>query len=174
MTAAIMLAVLAAPLGGLLNRVRGGLWGDVIRARLWAGYGTQGGRGVFALATAMFAVLTAWDWRLGGLAPLVFVGLVFGWLKSADVGRDRDRPRLVEGAIMTARGLVMTAPAGAFLWWLGYGPWLIPAGMALGLLYELGHRTPDRFGVDRGMEWAEVFTGLWLWLALGLGLTVAP
>lgn len=161
------------PVGGLANRVRGGLGGDAIRARLWAGYGTQGGRGVFALATALFAVLAAWDWRLGGLAPLVFIGLVFGWLKSADIGRDRDRPRLIEGAIMTARGLVMTAPAGAFLWWLGYGPWFIPSGMALGLLYELGQRTPIwRTGFNRGMEWAEVFTGLWLWLALGL--TVAP
>ncbi len=102
----------------------------------------------------------------------MFAGLVMGWLKSADIGRDRDRPRLIEAVIMTARGLLMTAPAGAALWWLGYGPWFIPAGCALGLLYELGHRTPSRLpNLNQGMEMGEVYNGAWLWFALGLVVT---
>ena len=199
--------LLLAPAGGLANRMRGGLFGDLIR-KVWPGYGVQCARALFALATAGFACLLApelastamlafkglrplygvtdersvfvvgyvvgpaiimplWAW----LAVAIHLGLVIGWFKAADIGRDKDRPRLVELAIMTIRGLLMTAPAGTLLWSLGYGPCFLGAGAALGLLYELGHRTPVNLpNLHQGMEVAEVYTGVWLWLALGLVL----
>lgn len=170
-----------APVGGLVNRVRGGLFGDLIR-KVYPGYGVQTARALFGLATAGFACLLAPELasRSGYGQPWVFppalwlavaihLGLVLGWSGAADIGRDRDRSRLVEGLIMTSRGLLMTSPAGAMLWGLGYGPWFIPAGAVLGLLYELGHRTPvNRPGFHQGMEVAEVYAGVWLWLALAL------
>ena len=160
-----------AGLGGALNRVRGGLWGDWIRSNLWGGYGTTGGRLVFAVSTAVGAALIAWDWRLLALAATLFAGLLMGWFKAADLGRDGDRSRLLELALMTGRGLIMTAPSGALLFWLGYSPWFGAAGLALGLLYELGWRTPTierSFG--RGMEIAEVYNGAWIWVALSLSV----
>lgn len=205
-----MLWLLLAPSGGLINRMRGGLFGDLIR-KVWPGYGVQCARALFGLATAGFACLLApelaasamlafkglrpiygvtdersvfalgyvvgpvlimplWAW----LAAAIHLGLIIGWFGAADVGRDKDRPRLVEGAIMTIRGVLMTAPAGALLWGLGYGPWFLAAGAALGLLYELGHRTPVSLpNLRQGMEIGEVYTGVWLWLALGLVLSLA-
>lgn len=175
--------LLLAPAGGLVNRMRGGLFGDLFR-KVYPGYGVQTARALFALATAGFACLLqpelasrsgygqSWVFLPAlWLAVAIHLGMVMGWFKAADVGRDRDRSRLVEGAIMTGRGLLMTAPAGAQLWGLGYGPWFLAAGAALGLLYELGHRTPVNLpNLHQGMEVAEVYTGAWLWLALGLAL----
>lgn len=170
-----MLALLAfAPLGGLLNRTRGGLFGDWIRANIFEGYGTQSGRAVFAIGTALYALLLTEHALAIGVAAPIFVGLVMGWWKSGDVGRDGDRSRLIEGLIMTGRGLIMTAPAGAYLWWLGHGYGYAFAGLALGLCYELGHRTPT-IGPqwERGMPLGEFYTGCWLWIALWASTTWA-
>lgn len=201
-----------APVGGLINRVRGGLFGDYIR-KVWPGYGVQCARALFGLATAGFACLLAPELAdsagivfkgarpvigiagddvgflfglFGGLSPValimplwawlaiaVHLGLVMGWFGAADVGRDRDRSRLVEGLIMTGRGFLLTGPAGALLWHLGYGPWFLGSGAALGLLYELAHRTALNLpNLHRGMEVGEVYTGAWLWLSLGLVLSL--
>lgn len=132
-------------------------------------YGLTDERSVFALGYVVgpALVMPLWLW----LAAAIHLGLVMGWFKAADIGRDRDRSRLVEGLIMTGRGLLMTVPAGVLLHGLGYGPWFMPAGVALGLLYELAHRTPVNLpNLHQGMEVGEVYTGIWLWLALGLVL----
>jgi hypothetical protein len=157
---------LLAPLGGLVWRIKGGLGGDVIRAAapLW---GTTAMRIGASLITAAWAAAVAGDVRVAAIAPALLIGMVLGWWHAADMGRDGDRPRLVEGLIMTGRGLIMTAPAGGVLWWLGYGWGFVLAGLALGLLYELGHRTPTLApGFERGMPMADVYTGTWIWAAL--------
>lgn len=203
--------LLLAPAGGLVNRMRGGLFGDQIR-KVWPGYGVQCARALFGLATAGFACLLAPEladsagvvfkgfrpvfgvvgefgflFGLGGMSKLalfmplwlwlalaIHLGMVMGWFGAADLGRDRDRPRLVELVMMTLRGMLMTAPASVLLAALGYGSWFMYAGGALGLLYELAHRTPlNLSGLHQGMEVAEVYTGVWLWLSLGLVLSLA-
>lgn len=157
-----------SPLGGLLFRMRGGLLGDWIRVNLWAGYGTTSGRLVFAIATALFMLALTGDLVLAlGAIATIFIGLIMGWWKSADIGRDGDRSRLVEGLIMTGRGAIMTVPTGLYLWLLGYGFEFCLVGLAMGLLYELGHRTPTLGAqFERGMPMAEFYMGCWLWLAL--------
>lgn len=202
--------LLLAPAGGLVNRMRGGLFGDQIR-KVCPGYGVQCARALFGLATAGFACLLAPELAdsaavafngflpsvgviegagflfLAGkkgvalvvplwlaLAIAIHLGLVMGWFGAADLGRDHDRSRLVELVIMTLRGMLMTAPASVLLAALGYGSWFMYAGGALGMLYELAHRTPVNLpGLHQGMEVAEVYTGAWLWLSLGLLLSLA-
>ena len=92
-------------------------------------------------------------------------------MEASDVGRDRDRSRLVEFLIMTTRGALLTGPPGAVLWWFGYGWGFALSGLALGLLYEAGHRTPTwREGFARGQEIAEVYVGAWIGIRLVLAV----
>ncbi len=165
--------LLFIPLGGLAYRVRGGLWGDPIKsAAAW--WGSTTSRISLSVLTSAFAVLLTFDAALFALAPALYAGMVLGWFGCGDMGRDGDRSRLVEGLIMTGRGLIMTAPVGAVLWGFGYGPWFGLAGLALGGLYELGHRTPTLgAGFETGMPIAEVYTGIWIWAALAAAVTFA-
>lgn len=154
-------------LGGLLNHVRGGWGSPWVRAHVWSGWGDTGPRMLYSIATAVYGALALRDGMALLIAPLIFGGIVLGWWEAADIGRDRDRSRLIEGLIMTGRGLAMTLPAGIFLWFVGYGPIFGVSGLVLGLIYDAGQRTATVApGLERGMPIAEVYAGTWFWLML--------
>jgi hypothetical protein len=161
--------VAALPLcliGGLEFRRRGGLLGPWIREHLLSSYETGKSRWLDGLTVTMWMVLVTQDGRLFVLLPLNYAGLVMGWFHCADLGRDGDRPWWVEFPVMSLRGLLLTGLAGLGAWSLGYGPWFALSGLALGLCYELGHRTPsDTPDFHRGMELGEFYFGTWRWAA---------
>jgi len=163
-----VLLILMIPALGALYRIRGGWLTDKLKIE-----GNVLPRAAFSLGLAAFAAAQGEDWLLLGAAPLVYLGIVFGWFKAADIGRDKDRPRLIEGLIMCGRGLILTTPLGLFLGFTDHGWWFTAWGLALGPLYELALRTPrlaDSF--NTGMEMGEAYTGMWLGLGLALLVVV--
>ena len=104
----------------------------------------------FAVITPAFLILFV----------LLHLGLILGWFSASDVGRDKDRPRLVEAAIMTGRGLLLTAPRRGVV----VGPWLpaVVRRVGVGLRRavrggaphaDLARRVLPRAGNRRGLRW---------------------
>lgn len=172
-----IVAAAVVPIGGCLNRWRGGL--ELFD--LPVGLGKK--RVLYCVATALYA---AFVWavvaeRVPGSAVLAFVapfallmlpGFWIPWGRFMDLGRVRGDRRL-EFVALTAIGLVVTGPAGLVLW-LGYGsPWFALSGAAMGLLYELAWRTPNLApGLDRGPPLGELYFGTWLWAVLAASAAI--
>ncbi len=185
-----------APVGGLLNRWRGGWlpgFGGATTRRL-----------ILAAATTAFMLTLAqpalvWETALlaGAFWLLSWLGWIPGWGSYMDMGHMPDgdneflRPLLdlffdgTEASVtrdfvgMTVRGLVVTGPAGAVLayWYLGPGLVYALSGLAMGAIYLLGWKIYDAGGFSAG-GWAkeyggtvanEFMFGTWLWGALYTG-----
>jgi hypothetical protein len=170
----LMIALIAAVLGAVLFRIRGGWQPFGLRMP-----GTTAGRLAWALPMGGVAALAAGD-VLGLLAgPLLWASVVPGWGSYMDLGRG-DKPdneslrrlvrltRLPDGSFwydfvgLALRGLVLTAPAGIALSFLASMGWaLIPAGIAMAPLYWLGWKLG-------GTEPAEFLYGAWVGAAIAL------
>lgn len=138
----------------------------------WTRTGTTGGRLLWS-ALASFCVVAACNWSplAIGVAPLLFVGVLLGWGSWMTLGREATEtnetldywigdpvaglmwwlfPSRVhyayQLAMMTIRGLLITAPAGVYLLFLvGWSalPFTL-SGLLFGLCYEIGWRIPSR------------------------------
>lgn len=160
--------------GWALGRIRGGWLNDWVREHIWHGFSNVAARLTFCTALTAIPVLITNNLWLWTALPLWYLGTVFGWFGSADIGRDKDRGRVAEMFVMTGRGLLWTTvPAVAFVL-LGYGPWFAFVGAPLGLLYELAHRTPSSIpNFNSGMELGEAYFGAYLFAATFLFFVVS-
>jgi hypothetical protein len=151
-----MLAILAsAPAGAILFRVRGGLI---------PGIGTSVSRLIWSAGMAGFAVAAHGDWWLASLAPVFFLGCIFGFPACIDLGRNEGEFRK-DFALLTLRGLWFTLPCAPLLWWFGHGWWFGFVGLAMAVLYEAGWRLPD-FKYLRQTEKGEALFGALCGVAL--------
>jgi hypothetical protein len=157
---------LAAILCGLSYRIRGGLWGDYIRAHIWKGFHDFAGRGQFAALTAAFAFaagVTWWQALLAGAG--FFAGETVGLFGALAIRNAR------EIALLSLNGLLSVAlPAigGGLLglsWW-----WLAAVGASRGGLYVLAraHTLPWK-GFGWGVDFPETGEALF-GAAIGVGL----
>jgi hypothetical protein len=163
----IELAV-AGIIGAVLFRVRGGMFA--------IGWGTQGGRGAWAIGmTLLCGYLAGWtDWRLALLAPALFIGTVPGWWMSLGLGRTAVTARWIDWyawlrdvQVMAARGLWFTIPALPVLWWTGHDWWPALVGILCPICYQIGWILPFR---HRGPVWGEVLFGAVLGAAFAAGI----
>lgn len=157
------LSLTLIPLGGILFRIRGGL------LRLPS---TTLGRLVWSIGMSIIPVSITLDWRLAILPVALFVGCVFPWWGSIDMGRDKGS-WLIDAALQTARGVLWVLPAACLLVWThGWlaGGIVAATGLLCAPLYELGWRTRSKVrGFAQGSEIGEVYFGA----AIGAGLAAA-
>ncbi|MFC3227320.1 hypothetical protein ACFOGJ_08775 [Marinibaculum pumilum] len=177
-----MLAILiAAAAGAILFRLRGDAW---LRAALpW--WGTLEGRLLYAGGTAAVAVAiagAAW-WWLPILVAALWLGSVFGWWQTLDMGTQTGS-RARDIALHSLRGVLWTLPAGLAVGAgldLQAGALLALSGAAAGPLYALAMLVPwqaaagpvwisrqDGNGVNT--EAGECLFGAWIGGALALAL----
>jgi len=158
----LAVALCVAPLGGFIFRIRGGYLAPYIEQIIPA-YGATKSRFLASLLFAIAATIFAADPILFIATIPIYAGFPVGWFHAADLGRDGDRPWIAEFVLMTIRGILLTLVGGVTLLLLGYGGAYLACGMWLGVMYELGHRTPvDIPSFRRGMELGEFFMGCWL------------
>jgi len=152
------------PLTALANRYRGA--GNSVIGPQWAG--DQVRRGLTAVVVALVALP---DWRAALALLLLWPGLMPGWARYQDMGSSGGT-KLTDLIGMTLRGLVLTGPAGLLLWYLGYAPWFALAGALMGPIYLGCSLVNSRGWGPRGLhgytDWAELFVGLWLGVAVVL------
>jgi hypothetical protein len=128
----------AALLGGVGNRVRGGLDGKALSV------GTQGGR---LLGWAMPCGLIAFAGHMsplhsGEIALAAFIGCTAPLFGSLSMGHGIN-PLWQDWLGMTAFSLLRVAPVGAVLWWFGYAwYWLIPVPVLGAALYWSSWKQP--------------------------------
>jgi len=168
----ILFLILGVVTSALLNRVRGGWTGNLpfgatVARFVWA-------FGCAAVINAQAAHVGIWGWWMLAIPVLLWLGTVMGWQGSLDLGRNEDS-WFRDFAVMTARGLLWTAPTAAAVFWF-WGIWaalpLIVAGLLCAALYELAWYAPKSWSLPfaRGPEMGEVLFGA----AVGFGLTLAP
>lgn len=148
-----MLVLLAILLGGLTNRIRGGLFGDRIR-KVLPFYGSTLGRLVYATPYGLLTgVLVSW-WLAIPVILAAWLGVVTGWGTFMDMGKNPDghtddkeppittilglespdwdfKERLVHNFLgITLRGGLVSLPMGLILW----SPFMA-AGLLMGPIY---------------------------------------
>lgn len=173
--------VLAAAVGAVAFRIRGGWWGD-----LW-GVSGQASRAIYAVLMAGIVMCSGNPWPVDGwrlallavaFAAAWFLGaVVLGTLGAIDAGRREGTP-LVDGLRNAARGIVYALPAAAVLAAFRavhgdeHGAWaaglMLFAGAMQGIMYEAAWRWRP-LPRWKPTEWAEGFTGA----CLGLGAAAA-
>ena len=161
---------------GILNRVRGGLWGPAIDGGIAAvdggkKPGTQLARAIFAVG--MDGALTLWThefWMLLSI-PLWFIDEFLpngDYLGAVNLWQDLEA---------TGVGIGNVLLVGALMWALSYfhlysGLWwaIIVAGALKGVVYLVANRLPfgigNGWGFNQGAEMAELLFGL----VLGAGI----
>ena len=152
---------LAAVLGGVLFAIRGGnivsIRENTITRWLWA------------LGIAGIAAWFAGDARLMALAPALFLGAVFGWPGSIDMGRN-EGTWLNDALKMLWRGLGFTVLTGPLLWLFGYPWWPALLGASAPVAYELGWRLAPHVKIGGTKIGEGVFGAA---VALGYALALA-
>ncbi|WP_291516720.1 hypothetical protein [Bdellovibrio sp. ArHS] len=127
------------------------------------------------LSTAGFAALGAFNGGRDGLiaGALMFPSMTLGYWHTSDSGRDGDRSKWTEIAIMSGRGVLQTSLGGAYLWSQGYGPGFLASGAAMGPCYGASWQAfknkkvmPEVGFIDGPTSMGEVCSGA----AFGLGL----
>ncbi len=156
---------LAAIVGGLLNRWRGGWlpWPESHNARR------------FGLTLALTAFVAYWtlDPFASAAALLLFPGLLPGWGRWFDMGRVQDDDDLLG---LTGRGMVLTAPTGLALALLGHGPWAMVCGGLMGPTYWLAWWIHDRVDLRRNSfldgptSLGEILFMAWVFAVVGLSV----
>lgn len=173
-----IVAASVVPIGGIINRWRGGLALFDLDWKLGAK------RVAFSVATMLYAVFV-WAvvaerlpgadlaWFVPWMALAFWPGLCIPWGRFMDLGRVRGDWR-VEFPVLCGIGFGVTAPAGAILWWQFGSPWLFWSGLLMGPCYELAWRTSlDLPGVaERGPPWGEVYFGTAIWAAICAGAAI--
>jgi hypothetical protein len=171
----ILFVILTAVTSAVLNRLRGGWTGNLP-------FGATTARMIWATGcTALFLpaawVLNMWSWWLMLLPVALWLGTVVGWQGSLDLGRN-EGARWRDFGVMTARGLLWTAPAAALLSWVFWPSpaWpLLVAGLACAVCYELAWHMPKTWKPPfaAGPEMGEVLFGAVVGTGLALSLICA-
>jgi hypothetical protein len=151
----------------LTNRIRGGWLGNSIREKMpfWA---TTPARLFFSAAVSMPVFYTQTLKTSLTFYILFYVGLIFGWYP----WQDMERP-VRDILVLTARGLLLTAPAG-FICNLHI---FALSGSLMGLAYYVGHKVKYKY-IDSewnswyGVEWSEIIFGGILGLFIGINIQI--
>jgi hypothetical protein len=160
-----MIEISFCVLTALINRIRGGLFGDHIR-KVFPYWATTIARltTTLIIISPMALYLPWWQFLLGWL--LLYVGVIFAWHPWQTM---QNMPKDIVS--MGIRGLVWTLPAGLMV-----GNYLFAAaGASMGLLYALGTVLPQGIKDLDGSRtnnscWGEYLFGAVLGLTLILGI----
>lgn len=118
----------------------------------------------WALALPLSATLFLWDATPLWIVPGFFLGAIFGWYDSFDMGRlSQNIAR--DSTIMFARGFIWTAPAGVIVIILGNvlgGLFILVSGVAVPLIYDAFWRFPKIKFVKSTIASAEYAYGGWI------------
>ena len=178
-------SLLAVPLGGLFNRMRGGLFGDTIRKAI-PFYHDVGGRIVFSVPTGIFGWYVHQDWRWLCAIPFVYIGACLGhgqYMGLDGVKREGARDNAILTPVLDsffehytiewqALGLILTGLLTTFLisipiWFADWSAALVlfAGGWLMWPCYYVGkHTQVSKNGLNAGPEMSEVFWGWFLWL----------
>lgn len=184
--------ILFAVIGGIANRVRGGLLNlpSLTLGRILVG---------ISFASMMFVATN--NWRVAGLSGFgIFLGLLNGWGSFMDMGRntiqynkdnppiswivgkeDNTRPfykRWLRDFIgMSLRGVLMYLPISILLYMPTNIPfWSCLFGLHMGIFYEIDAQLSDRGITEYTRKWreligAEFFMGFYtfaIWFLMGI------
>lgn len=168
-----------SPIGGLLNRMRGGYLGDKIREYIWSGYHDFTARCVMAVPTGINAATTICCIKGDGIQSVdrwvvlagvftgasCFVGELFGHKRFQGV----DKPGQMLG--WSLLGLAQLAGMSVPFWFYSwqFACLFLVWGLLKGPVYKLGNLTPLKIpSFTQGPEVAEAYWGWWIWLLFAM------
>lgn len=164
--------VLTASICALGFRIRGGLWNTKIEQHIHWGATTAR---LVAWATPTAVLSALWYGLAWYLVPVLIVaawlGCLLPWFGCIDMGR-QEGTWLRDFVVITLRGVMWTLPMAAVFANLGLGSAAVAlavVGLAMGIWYEAGWRTPStRPGFSQGSELGELYFGFAYGLVLAL------